>query len=85
MGFFLSILLYITTNMNFVEGKVIDSKMGDDLVMVQVSSSIETTYTDINGNYRISYAEGDSLTFKYVGYNTLKVCVEDCGNVSLSY
>lgn len=85
MGFFLSILLYISTSMNFVEGKVTDSKMGDELVMVQVSSSIETTYTDLNGKYKIRYVEGDSLTFKYVGYHTIKVCVEDCKNVSLSY
>lgn len=84
MGIFLFILLMNLTN-NSVSGTVTDSEMGDGLVMVNVKTSIDETYTDINGNYTIKYAKGDSITFEYVGYESKTVCVENCKDVSLSY
>lgn len=85
MGFLFTIILFISSLQQTVSGTVSDSRMGDRLVMVEVISSVETTYTDLDGKYTIKVVEGDSLTFKYVGYNTIKVCTEDCENVSMTY
>lgn len=85
MGFLFTIILYVVSMTNTVTGTVTDSREGDRLIMVEVSSSIDQTYTNINGEYTIKYAENDSITFRYVGYNSVTVCAENCKDVTLSY
>lgn len=53
-----------------IEGYVTDSKSGSPLAFVTVSTDQPAvgTYTDINGYFRIEYAETERLTFSYVGY-----------------
>jgi hypothetical protein len=82
MGIFLFILINLF-NYNTLTGTVKDSKMGDELVMVKVTSSIDETYTDLNGNYTLNFTEGDTITFTYIGYETKQLCENQCKVVFL--
>lgn len=85
MGIFLLLTLLNLNISQTVSGTVKDSQMCDELMLVHVSTSIDETYTDVNGRYTINFVKGDSITFDYVGYNTKTVCVENCSDVLLDY
>ncbi|MEC4114866.1 TonB-dependent receptor [Myroides pelagicus] len=60
-------------------GKVLDeSNLGLPGVVVQVSGSNQSTFTDVEGNYTIDVLkQNSSLTFSFMGYKTQKVIAKD--------
>ena len=73
MDFLLYIILLFSNNVETQKGRVIDHEMNDPLTFVMVTSSIDTTYTNLNGEYKIKYHKNDSLTFRFVGYESVKL------------
>ncbi len=70
----LGVIMIAFTQSRIITGKVLDSS-GKPLagVSVFVNSSNRSTFTDSNGNYRISVDPGDKvLVFSMVGYSTIK-------------
>ena len=60
-----------------VSGTVSDGETDETLpgVTVLVKGTSRGTITDMDGNYKISVADGDILTFSFVGYETKDVTV----------
>lgn len=75
-------VIFAFTELRTITGVITDSH-GQPLpgVAVQVKGSnspSETTATDVNGNYKISFdSRAKTLVFSYVGYNTLEVNIGD--------
>lgn len=69
------------TELHTITGVVTDSK-GQALpgvaVQVKGNNSSENTFTDVNGNYKISVdSKAKTLVFTYIGYNTREVIIGD--------
>jgi Ca-activated chloride channel family protein len=75
-------VIFAFTELRTITGVITDNH-GQPLsgVVVQVKGSnspSETTATDVNGNYKISFdSRAKTLVFSYVGYNTLEVNIGD--------
>ncbi len=53
-------------------------------VMVTVTQTKKTTQTDFDGNYTIQAVKGNTLTFKYLGFKTKKVKVENSNTIHVT-
>jgi TonB-linked SusC/RagA family outer membrane protein len=83
----LSISQLSAQNLISVKGKVVAANSGDELIGVNVLTSSDAgTITDIDGNFEITVAEGDSLKFSYIGFTeySVQVLSKDFLNISLS-
>lgn len=61
-----------------VEGIVKDAETAEPLIGVNVTTKTGVgTITDIDGNFKIAAEVGDTLTFSYIGYVTLKLLVQN--------
>ncbi|WP_185154075.1 TonB-dependent receptor [Fulvivirga sp. M361] len=70
-----------------VAGKVLDGDTNDPLpgVSVLVEGTTNGTITDINGDYNLSVATGSEiLVFSFIGYETLKVPVENRSQLDIN-
>lgn len=68
-----------------VSGKVTDDK-GDPLpgASVTVAGTTTGTVTDIDGDYKLTVPDGSILVFSYVGFETMRVSVNDRSQLNVS-
>jgi TonB-dependent starch-binding outer membrane protein SusC len=68
-----------------ITGKVVDDK-GEPLpgASVTVSGTTNGTVTDIDGNYIIAVPEGSTLIFSYIGFETLRVSVDNQNQINVT-
>lgn len=57
-----------------VSGTVTDQETGEELpgVSVVIDGTSEGTITDMDGNYRLTVSEGTTLSFSFIGYETIR-------------
>ena len=75
----------IAQNTQSITGTVFDSLSQEPLIGVNIlsSSSGQGTTTDFNGEFSISAASGDVLTFSYIGYKTQDVTVSGSSTINV--
>lgn len=67
------LVIFTSININNITGTVFSSKDKNEVLTgVCVTSSIDTTYSDFDGNFNVSLAnEQDTLKFRYISYGKL--------------
>ncbi|MDO4165195.1 MAG: TonB-dependent receptor [Bacteroides sp.] len=91
--FLLCALLFITActivqaqNLT-VQGKVVSKVDGEPIIGATIVESNQTTngtITDIDGNFRLTVAQGAELTISYIGYKTVQVKAQSSLTVQLA-
>ncbi|WP_300441113.1 TonB-dependent receptor [Christiangramia sp.] len=89
--FVITLFLSLVSFSGFAQNKTVTGTVNDEQaiplpgVNVIVANTSRGTQTDFDGNYSIDVAEGEVLTFTYVGYTTETVTVgaEDVINITL--
>tara|TARA_A100001037_G_scaffold306268_1_gene350316 strand:- start:3528 stop:5906 length:2379 start_codon:yes stop_codon:yes gene_type:complete len=80
-------LLFLTSSVFAIDGKVVDKETGEALpfVNIKVMGQNKGTVTDFDGNYDLEVYEGDTLRFSFVSYVEKMVIVDSSwdGNVLL--
>ncbi|WP_373497707.1 SusC/RagA family TonB-linked outer membrane protein, partial [Aquiflexum sp.] len=68
-----------------VKGTVVDDK-GDPLpgASVTVSGTTTGTVTDIDGNYTLDVPDGSTLIFSYIGFETMRVAVDNRSQIDIT-
>ncbi len=77
----LTLLLAFVVQLTFAQEKTVSGTVSDDQGMplpgvnVLVKGTQSGTQTDFDGNYTIEVAQGETLTFSYIGFETQEIAV----------
>ncbi|WP_235298144.1 SusC/RagA family TonB-linked outer membrane protein [Portibacter marinus] len=86
VGVFFSTMSLIYSQTNTYNGTVIASDLEEPLfgVSVLIKGTGDGTLTDLDGNFEISAAPGDTLVLSYIGYETQEIGLGTQTNLSIT-
>lgn len=73
-----SLIIALIPSLGTTTGRVIDIRDEFPISGAMVFTSSDTTYTDINGFFKLPYNGADSITIKAMSYADMLVCTSDC-------
>ncbi|WP_080904180.1 TonB-dependent receptor [Parabacteroides sp. Marseille-P3160] len=79
LAFIGNIPIYAQDNVIEVSGIVSDASTGEPLIGVSITQKenpANGTITDMDGHYSLQFAKGSTVTFSYIGYQTVEVKAE---------
>ena len=73
-----ALVIALIPNLGTTTGRVVDIRDEFPISGAMVFTSNDTTYTDINGFFKLPYNGADSITVKAMSYDDVLVCTSDC-------
>jgi hypothetical protein len=79
MIFLLSLIISLSTSQDIRTARVIDIEDGFPISGAMVYTLRDTTYTDINGFFKLETSGEERITIKAMSYQDVSICPSDCG------